>query len=550
MRIIVIDDDPRIGQYIVECTRNINGYMVEDFSDPLAGIEYVLNNEVLCVFLDIHMPGIDGLETLIQLREKKPHVPVVMMTGSPSLDLSIQALRNGATDFLTKPFSADQLLLCLERVKRETEMLNDKIRLEAKLKAKKDIDRLNRELALRAKLQAALFSISQELDDLKTESEIQEKIVELACKFLNVSKAAFLFYNSDVDGMVVVASRGVYEDSHRGLVLPYRDSILKKVLNSGCPYIASSLNGSPRLDPFFSTWALRKPPLVCFPVALAQRNCGVLALGEKNNNELFTGKELSLLEFLVRKGSLCLENVSLYGNLSRNFYGTLKSLVTALEAKDVYTKWHSQRVTEYAAMIAKSLGCSEKEIESLRTITFLHDIGKLGVQDSLLNKPGELSQTEYYAIQLHTLIGEKIVENLNLNGDEIAIIRNHHECWDGSGYPDGLVGEEIPFLARIVAVADSFDAMTSNRSYRKALNTEEAMVRLVEQRGRQFDPMVVDGFLAALKDSKLSSAHIFGYRNSFDGFCPEILDWGYVIKGGSEDARLQVCRLASGSLVS
>ncbi|HEC32354.1 MAG TPA: response regulator [Deltaproteobacteria bacterium] len=542
MHIIVIDDDPYIGEFISECLENISGYVVERFPNPLVGLDYVLENDINCIFLDIHMPERDGLETLARLREKKPYVPVVMMTGNPSLRLSIEALRNGATDFLTKPFTQDQLLLCLEKIKRQTKVLDEQIILEAKLKAKEDIDRLNRELTARTELQSALFTISQELDDLKNESEIQAKIVELACRILKVKKAAFLFYNKDVDGMVVVASRGIYQGNYRGLVLPYQDSIVGRVLKTGCPYIASSLNGSPRLDPFFSTWGLNNPPLICYPVVLAQRNCGVLALGEKDNNGLFSGKELSLLEFLVQKGSLRLENVTLYENLTRNFYGTLQSLVTALEAKDVYTKWHSQRVTEYALMIAKVLGCTEEETQSIRTITFLHDIGKLGIQDSLLNKPGNLTENEYHTIQMHTRIGVKIVENLNLNEEEVAIIRNHHECWDGSGYPDGLGEEDIPFLARIVSVADSFDAMTSNRSYRKALNTEEAMVRLVEQRGRQFDPMVVDSFLTALKEKKLFSVPMISYKNSYEGFYPDIVDWGYIIKGGTKDTHLEVCR--------
>ncbi len=542
MHILVIDNNRHTGEYFRECLEGSCGHTVKWIPDPGEGLQYAKENDIACVFLDDRLSEGNAVETLVELKEKCPQVPVIMMNKTPSLNASIEALKNGAMDFLVKPFTAVDLLVCLEKVRRQAEIFNEKIALEAKLKARKDIDSLNRELALRTELQAALFSISQELDNMRTEAEIQDKIVELACKFLKIKKAAFLFYNSDVDGMVVVASRGVYRYRHQGLILPYQESIIKRVLTTGCPYIASSLNGSPSLDPFFSTWALRNPPLICYPVVLAQRNCGVLALGEKIGDELFSGKELSLLEFLVRKGSLCLENISLYENLTRNFYGTLQSLVTALEAKDVYTKWHSQRVTEYSLMIAKILGCTEKELESIRTIAFLHDIGKLGIQDSLLNKRGSLTDTEFKTIQMHTLIGVKIVENLNLNDDEIAIIKNHHEYWDGSGYPDHLGGEDIPFLARIVSVADSFDAMTSNRSYRKALNTEEAMVRLIEQRGRQFDPMVVDGFLAALKDSDLSSMPMFNGGTSFENRGFDVVDWGYTVKGGADDTRLEVCR--------
>ena len=138
------------------------------------------------------------------------------------------------------------------------------------------------------------------------------------------------------------------------------------------------------------------------------------------------------------------------------------------------------------------MGCSEDDLQRLRTCAPLHDIGKIGINDSILNKTGKLTAQEFSIIKSHPLIGVNIVTPLGLDKDELAIIRNHHERWDGKGYPDGLAAENIPFLSRILVVADSFDAMSSDRAYRKAIPVEKCLKELVENKGTQFDPDIVD----------------------------------------------------------
>jgi len=172
--------------------------------------------------------------------------------------------------------------------------------------------------------------------------------------------------------------------------------------------------------------------------------------------------------------------------------------VNALEAKDPYTRHHSERVTTYAIAIAERLNCSAEQVESLRTVGYLHDIGKIGIADRILNKPASLTPEEYELIKRHPIIGESIVSELGLNAEQRAIIRHHHERWDGKGYPDGLAGEEVPLLARIVAVADAFDSMTSLRAYRAGMRDADAIEELRSNLGRQFDPRVVAAFLQGL----------------------------------------------------
>lgn len=170
-------------------------------------------------------------------------------------------------------------------------------------------------------------------------------------------------------------------------------------------------------------------------------------------------------------------------------------LLRTLAARDPYTGMHSNRVTNIALFFARSLGLSSQELQSLAKAGYLHDIGKIGVCDSILRKPGPLTPEERAIIQTHPLIGEKIVEPLTLSGQERDLILLHHEHWNGQGYPFGLSGTNIPLLCRVLALADVFDALISNRPYRKAFTIEEALAEIEAQMGRQFDPELARRFI-------------------------------------------------------
>jgi putative two-component system response regulator len=178
-----------------------------------------------------------------------------------------------------------------------------------------------------------------------------------------------------------------------------------------------------------------------------------------------------------------------------SFFNAITALAYALEAKDVYTSGHSQRVTEISVAIAKHLGLDKENIEKIRLAGLVHDIGKIGVREAVLNKPGSLSDEEFEHVRLHSVTGERILKPIVDDGEILKAVRHHHERYDGTGYPDGLKGEQIPQLARIIAVADTFDAMTSERPYRKALTKDVACAEVERCRGTQFDPEAADAFL-------------------------------------------------------
>ncbi len=198
-----------------------------------------------------------------------------------------------------------------------------------------------------------------------------------------------------------------------------------------------------------------------------------------------------LIRKLIEKQRLQSDNIQLFD--------TIKVLALALDARDSYTHSHSQEVTDYAVSIAREMGLSVKEIETIRDAGVLHDIGKIGIPDSVLLKPGRLTDEEYEMIKKHPEIGKSILEPVKCLAEKIPLIYHHHERIDGKGYPAGLAGDDIPLGARILAVADSYQAMTSDRPYRKALSMQVAISELEKFKGRQFDSKIVDVFLRILK---------------------------------------------------
>jgi len=182
--------------------------------------------------------------------------------------------------------------------------------------------------------------------------------------------------------------------------------------------------------------------------------------------------------------------------IRESFINSVKSLVHALEAKDVYTSGHSQRVTDIATNIAEAMHWDEAQLEKIRLAGILHDIGKIGVPESILNKPGKLEKDEFEIVKTHCEIGERILRSVITDEEILKAIRHHHERYDGTGYPDGLPGDRIPQGARILAAADAYDAMTSDRPYRRAMTHSQACIELEKKSGLQFDPEVASIFLA------------------------------------------------------
>ena len=237
------------------------------------------------------------------------------------------------------------------------------------------------------------------------------------------------------------------------------------------------------------------------PMLVRDKSIGIIAVGSSRGVEGYSKDDLEMFKNFAAQAAVSIENTQLYERLQDTYLGAIGSLAAAIEARDPYTVGHSARVTQYAVAIAESMGLNGDEVEEIRLAGLLHDLGKIGVPDNILNKPGRLSEEEYSAIKMHPALSMRIIEPLPQLGNIIPIIYHHNERYDGNGYIEGKAGEKIPLGARIIAVADSFEAMTSDRPYRSALSRGEAIAELVANSGSQFDPRVVDHFLKLLKQT-------------------------------------------------
>jgi HD-GYP domain-containing protein (c-di-GMP phosphodiesterase class II) len=236
--------------------------------------------------------------------------------------------------------------------------------------------------------------------------------------------------------------------------------------------------------------------IICALLRSPRQPLGVLHLDRGPLQPPFSQMHFDLADAIAASVSVGIESGQLMQKQRTLFLSTVTALARAVELRDQYTGQHTQRVTAYSLLIAEQLRLTPEELRAIRLATPLHDIGKIGVPDAILSKPGRLTPAEFDTMKLHVLRGAGILQEIADLTAMIPIIRHHHERWDGRGYPDGLAGEAIPRGARIVAVADAFDAMTSDRPYRPAMSPEAAFAELQRQAGSQFDPQCVDAFLS------------------------------------------------------
>ena len=245
--------------------------------------------------------------------------------------------------------------------------------------------------------------------------------------------------------------------------------------------------------------------LLGVPLRIGERTIGSFEVARGDTNG-FTEEERRLIETLASQAAIAIENARLFENTQRTYFETIRSLAQALEARDSYTKGHSERVMRYSVATSEAMGIGEDERRLICHAALLHDIGKIGIADAVLNKTGVLSPEDRDVIEHHPIWGDSIIGPIRMLDRVQTLVRHHHERFDGTGYPDKLSGHDIPLGARVIAVADAFDAMTSNRPYRAALPLATALLEIKRGAGTQFDPDVVEAFLEVLQISGLVQA--------------------------------------------
>jgi len=491
-KVLVIDDNEWIRDTLNHLLV-MSGYHIDIAENASEGLKKVKSNRYDVVLTDIQMPEIDGIELLKQIKKYDPALPVVMITGFPTVDNAIQAMRQGASDFITKPFRYEQVHMALDKLVKKREVEKKGLHVNKGIEQNKTIESLNKRLNKKVKELSLLYSISESMNVSQMSSDdLFDRIVGVATELVEADGASLLVFDNASNKLIVEAVKGNGLNWKIGSAITIDENSPWKDVIKGKHFIINKVKGcQKKLD---KRGVNKSNSSVFIPLKIKDNVFGVLNVLNKLNGGKFGHEDIHLLLALVRKASLNIENTILYESMYSNLINTLQSLVAAIEARDRYTQQHSQRVTQLSVKIAEEMGCSQDEIDTIKFAGILHDIGKISISDSILLKKGKLTQKETRVVQTHPVIGEKILQPLGLLPAERAIVRYHHERWDGKGYPDGLAGSEIPLLARIIAVADSYDAMTSDRPYRLAKDNSKAVEELIRCSGTQFDKDIVEAF--------------------------------------------------------
>lgn len=473
--ILVVDDDTATRSLVVDAIGQSGNYTIIEACDGIQGMERLKDNSFDLVICDVMMPGMNGMDLLDRIREIEPTTHVILITAYPTIDLTVSAIKTGAVDFLAKPFNIDDLIYKVDVYLRAKSMFGENGN------------------------QLPSTSLSNKISDLSTRSyiydtiehtrnndEIFQEIVNLAFKVIGGEVCSILLHDKDYQEFDAIVVKGVSQAFFKNIMIPSLYSFLKETVRRKEPLLLNLIDNA-----VFSS-------VICAPLKMRGQVFGVIVLSGKSNEHVYTERELYYVQSIANRASLNIENRLLYESLYMNLLSTFQSLAKSIQARDHYTEEHSIRVNNLAVKIAEAMDCTSGEIESLRIAATLHDVGKISIPDNILLKPGRLTDEEFDIIKKHPVIGENILKPLPILDTERLIIRHHHERWDGKGYPDGLYGSDIPFLSRILTAVDSYDAMTNNRPYRKAMEIEEALGELKRNVHRQFDEGIVNCLIKVL----------------------------------------------------
>lgn len=369
--------------------------------------------------------------------------------------------------------------------------------------------RLFRQLQARSSMLERLVEVGQVVSSSLDVDRVLEAALASVRDVLGAQWCALRLLEEETGELVLKASLGMSAEVRaRASRLRPEGTLLEKVLQTGEPVVAEdlSVSGSGLRLPYYAD---EIQAVAVVPVKAGGKVLGTLKIYSPVPRR-WSEEEVGYLATVAAQTGLALENARLYSSLREYYLSAVQALAAALEAKDVYTRGHSVRVAKFARACARVLGLDAEEQEQVYLAGLLHDVGKIGVREEILLKPGPLSAEERKEMQSHPEAGARILEPARFPAAVVAAVRHHHEDYDGGGYPAGLAGEAIPLLAHIIRVADTYDAMTSARPYRQAFAPHKAREELRQLMGRQFDPRVVEAFLQIPEDEMEEIAQLGG----------------------------------------
>ncbi|RMG61587.1 MAG: HD domain-containing protein, partial [Deltaproteobacteria bacterium] len=467
------------------------GYSVRTAPDAFEALDMIRSFDFDLVLTDIKMPGMSGLELIREVSKFKEDVIFLIITGYASLDSAREALKYGVYDYITKPFDLSYVKLAVSRALERKRLTDENARL-------KELTRL--------------FALTESITSTLEKTRLSRLLLHSAVSYTDSDGGILFTFQSGDNGEAspevgevfragALAELVVDEEAFVGKMVPLVAGLKRPTVIGAHDLTVGEGVSAALVRDALPEWGLKpEVRVLCAPVTRLERLHAVLVLLREGRN--FTREHLELVGIIATQGAVAYENTNLVGSLKNAYISMIESLILIVEAKDPYTYGHSRRVSNLAVRIARKMGLPEPDVETLRLAANLHDIGKISVPEEILNKPGKLDEDEWLYVRRHTLIGDEVLRPLKFLDEAREIIKYHHERYDGSGYPEGLKGEEIPLLTRIMTVADAYDAMSSVRAYRKPLAPEEVRDELLKNAGKQFDPKVVRALIEILDEEE------------------------------------------------
>jgi putative nucleotidyltransferase with HDIG domain len=473
-RILVVDDEATIREFLSDLL-TAEGMLVTCRSDGEGALEVLGTQDFEVVLSDLKMTGLDGLGLLKSFSDRGFVATTVLMTGFGTVDTAVEAMKHGAHDYILKPFTPEKLLDVLHRALAQHRLRQENFELRESI---------------------GFFELSQALASTLPLAEQLRLIADLVRSNFEAAGVAIWLCDGDTWSCQHRSGPTDFGARHERLLETF------------------SQHGLVRSNGAEVTRWLERPVqagIVCHafmsaPMHSRGHPCGMINCYGIRSRQRFSEGQRKGLSILAGRSASAIDLDRVYRQLGDTFTDTIEGFARVLEAKDPYTHGHSDRVATYARAIAETLGLAKDACLRIQHGGLLHDIGKVGVRSEKLNKPQRLSVQEYRLFQSHPVKGRHIIEPISFLVHVIPCVYHHHETWDACGYPEGLGGHDIPEDARILAVADTYDAMTSDRPYRKALPHDIAIDELRRCSGRQFDPRVVEAFLDGVRPAPARAA--------------------------------------------
>lgn len=477
-RILIVDDEEIIRDILADFLA-MEGFEVRTAPDGAAALVELTSQHFDLVLSDLKMPNMGGIELLDAISAHAPQMVTIIMTGFGTVETAIDAMKRGAYDYIMKPFKMEDVVRTVRRGLEKRKLTAENMRLKEVL---------------------SLYKVSEAIAASLSLDEVMRTVTDAALH--EVTADAVLVLIDDGSGKLVERTRVRHPDFASEIDPALLGVLSVERLDQHFAADRRLRVHGERCREYFAV--LPDLPIVSMAVTqlmMSSRSIGYIAALSFTTNRNFDEGQRKLLSIVSDRAAAAIENAKLYENLKATFSQTIKGLASAIDKMDRYTAGHSVRVAGYAQLLAIKLGLSDEQVEIVRQAALMHDIGKIGCVMNL-NKPGILTDREYEVFKRHPGFGREILEPIEFLSPLIPGVHFHHERWDGEGYPLGLAGQDIPLVARIISVADAYDAMTSDRAYRRALPHAVTTHEIHNCSGRQFDPEVAGEFVDAIEDER------------------------------------------------